>query len=120
MMNLLIENWGNILTAVVTVVAIYFGLRSRYKGQIAGYILDLVRYVEDEYGGGTGLIKKSRVFGIIYNMLPSLAKLILSKKLIGRLIDSAADEFTKYLEGLKAEQRKRLLSQEVDSNEHNQ
>jgi len=76
MINLLIENAGNILTSVIVVVAVYFGLRSRYKSQIAGYILDLVRDAEAEYGGGTGLIKKSYVFGIIYNMLPSLAKLI--------------------------------------------
>lgn len=116
MMNLLMANLAEVITFVIIILLIYIGLRSRYKSQVAGYILEYIRAAEDTYGGGTGVIKKSAVFGIVYDMLPSLAKLILSKELIGKLIDDAAAEFTKYLESLTDDQKNRLLP-EVDGNE---
>lgn len=115
MMNLLMANLADVITFIVIILLIYIGLRSRYKSQVAGYILEYIRLAEDTYGGGTGVIKKSAVFGIVYDMLPSLAKLILSKDLIGKLIDDAAAEFTKYLESLSDDQKGRLLPEVTEN-----
>ena len=110
MKELIINNWSSILVVLLILVIIYVALQSRFKSQVAGFLLELVREAEDLYGGKTGPIKKAYVCEVIYNMLPPIAKLVLPQAVIGKLIDIAAEELTKYLEGLSKAERTKLIN----------
>jgi hypothetical protein len=94
---------------VIVLILIYIGLRSRFKAQVAGFLLELVREAEEKYGGKTGPIKKAYVCEVIYSMLPPLAKLVLPQFVISKLIDIAAEELTEYLENIAGEVKNRLI-----------
>jgi len=109
MMNLILDNWITIMVIVILIALAYIGLQTRYRSQIAGFLLELVREAEDSYGGGTGPFKKAYVCELVYNMLPDLAKLIVPQKLIGKLVDNAANQLTIYLEGLSKSTKSKLI-----------
>lgn len=109
MMKLITENWVILLVMLIMLLLIYVSLQTRFKGHIAGFLLELVREAENTYGSGTGAVKKAYVCEVIYNMLPSLAKLLIPQKIINKLIDAAADELTYYLESLTTEEKEKLI-----------
>lgn len=101
MKELIMMNWVNIVVVLVIIIIAYIGLQTRFKGHIAGFILEIVRNAEEEYGSGTGLMKKALACEYIYDLLPAVAKIIISQKTIGKMIDEAAEELTEYLKGIE-------------------
>lgn len=86
---------GSIL---VIAVSIFLLLRSKYADQAYQILLYLVTKAEKEFGGGTGELKYSAVSTWLYERLPSMAKLVLSQKLIDELIEDAVEYMQDWLE----------------------
>lgn len=102
-------NWVSIVIVLVVIIVAYIGLQTRFKGQIAGFILEIVRSAEEDYGSGTGLMKKAKACEYIYDLLPAVAKLFVPQRMINKMIDDGAAELTKYLESININARSRLI-----------
>lgn len=87
-----------VLAGVLIVAALVLLLKTKYKTQAAEMLLYLVTKAEQELGGGTGQLKYSAVSLWLYERLPSIAKLLLSAKLIDSLIEDAVERMQSYLE----------------------
>lgn len=112
MMNLFIEYKSIFVIAIIMIllVVIYILLHSRFKKQVAGFLLDLVIEAENHYGSGTGKAKLSYASGIIYKRLPAIAKLVLSQKEIEKIITKGAAELEEYLKTMKISDQVKLIS----------
>ncbi len=89
-----------IISAVVGalgVVLLWLLIRAGYIKEVKGVLLYFVTQAEKDFGGKTGKLKKSAVLVWIYEKMPKLIRLFISSEQFGSLIDTAADELTKYL-----------------------
>jgi len=87
----LAQNWDSALlfVAVVTAAVILYK-----RGEIAllkTVMFKLVTKAEQEYGGGTGELKKAAVVEWIYERLPAVLRVIVSQREIERLIDEVLE-----------------------------
>lgn len=89
--RLLVSNWDSVLVVAGTIA----GAIILYKrGEIAllkDILFRLVTKAEQEFGGGTGELKKAAVIEWIYEKLPAILRLIISRKEIDRLIDEVLE-----------------------------
>ncbi len=56
---------------------------------------------EKEFGAGTGILKYSAVSTWLYDKLPNLAKILLTKKQIDEIIEFAVDKMKEYLKTIE-------------------
>lgn len=102
-----------VIILVVVVIALILLLQTKYKKYASEILLYLVIEAEKEFGGGTGQLKYSAVFTWLYEKLPTLAKIILPKKVISDLIETAVGKMKEYLESnIKASE---FVSNDVNS-----
>lgn len=97
MTNFLLANIGNIIFifAIITILIILF--RIGQKKKIKQMLLYFVTIAERDFGGGTGELKFSAVSTWIYEKIPTLAKVLFTKKQIDQLIEEAVDWMKEYL-----------------------
>lgn len=87
----LLLNWDSVLVvigAAVVVVVLY------KRGEVAilkNILFRLVTRAEQEYGGGTGELKKAAVIEWIYEKLPAVVRFIVTRKELDRLIDEVLE-----------------------------
>ena len=94
-MEAIFANIDLILAAIVVVISAIILARRGQLNMLRELILSLVVGAEIDYGGGTGEIKKSKVMKQVYELLPSLSKLVISENEISNLIESAKSEMDK-------------------------
>lgn len=86
-LRFLLENWDSALVVVGVVIAAIV-LYKRGEVEILKEILfKLVTKAEQEFGGGTGELKKAAVVEWIYEKLPAILRILITRKEIDRLID---------------------------------
>lgn len=94
-----IKNYGPVILFLIVIIAtIVVLLHSKYKAQVKQCLLALVIEAEKKYGGKTGDVKFSDVAKSVWGMLPPFAKMIISARLIGELINIAVQEMKIYLQ----------------------
>jgi len=97
-MNELITNNFLILGTILIVIAgLIFLLQTKYKSQAAGMLLFLCHQAETSFGPGTGPFKFSLVLTWVYEKLPPLAKLLITKKQMENMIEYAVKKMKEYL-----------------------
>ena len=94
-MEVIFANIDLILAAIVVVISAIILARRGQLNMLRELILSLVVGAEIDYGGGTGEIKKAEVTKKVYELLPSLSKLVISENDISNLIESAKSEMDK-------------------------
>ena len=94
-MEVIFANLDLILAAIVVVISAIILARRGQLNMLRELILSLVVGAEIDYGGGTGEIKKAEVMKQVYELLPSLSKLVISENEISNLIESAKSEMDK-------------------------
>ncbi|HHV97031.1 MAG TPA: hypothetical protein GXX37_11265 [Clostridiaceae bacterium] len=108
MMEIIIENWENILFILIFVIIIgvlfYTGNIKKIK-QILFY---LVIKAEKELGSGTGELKYAAVTTWLYERLPTIGKILFSTKQIDALIEEAVAKMKQYLS--ENENARRLIN----------
>lgn len=93
-LTFVLQNLDAILTllavvAVVVLAVVY--VRKNGVAFIDAMLLGLVTEAEKDFGGGTGILKKSTVVTAIYEKLPSILRLFISEATVSRLIDEAVE-----------------------------
>lgn len=95
-MNEIAINILVVIAAIAIFIALYyFG----YRKQLNQILLYLVTKAEQEFGGGTGPIKYGAVVAWVYERVPSIVKIFLTKKELDRLIEQSVVAMKQYLEG---------------------
>ena len=89
MIEFIKENYIVIIAAAVLAAVLVIMAKRGYGKQAKAIVLSLVAQAEERYGGKTGEIKFSSVSAALYDKLPGLARLLLSKEAIARIIESA-------------------------------
>jgi len=90
----LLQNLDAILTLLAVIVVVVLAILYVRKNGVAfieAMLLSLVTEAEKDFGGGTGVLKKSTVVTAIYEKLPSILRLFVSEATISRLIDEAVE-----------------------------
>ena len=98
----LLAEWQSILTGVLFVVACIVLIKRGYGYYVSEMLFYLVSEAETRFGAGTGELKYAAVTTWIYEKLPTLAKILFTRKQIDKLIEQAVDRLKKYLEENKA------------------
>lgn len=91
--SLILGNWDNIIVVLLFVLFclfIYFKLGK--EDFIRRLLLDLVVKAEKEYSSGTGLIKYNHVVNEFYNIMPSIMKIFITRKMLDVYIEEAVDQ----------------------------
>lgn len=94
-MEAIFANIDLILAAIVVIISAIILARRGQLNMLRELILSLVVGAEIDYGSGTGEIKKAEVTKKVYELLPSLSKLVISENDISNLIESAKSEMDK-------------------------
>ncbi len=106
----LVANWDSalIIAAVLAVVIVSF--RKGEMTLLKHILFRLVTRAEQEFGGGTGELKKAAVIEWLYERIPAVIRLIVSPKAIETMIDdvlayakekwAANPKLQEYIEGI--------------------
>ena len=81
--------WDSIVVVLSVIAAVLLMLRKGMKAQVFEILKYLVTIAEEEYGSGTGALKKQAVIAEIYERMPSILKYFLTEKAISDMIESA-------------------------------
>jgi len=90
--NLILMNWDNILVVLVFVSVCLYLWSIGKKDRVKDILCKLICEVEDEFGSGKGELKKIEVFNRIYDWMPSLLKIFISRKMLDVWIEQLLQE----------------------------
>ena len=97
MIDFIKENYMVIAAIAVFIAALIIMIKRGYGKQAKAIVLSLVAQAEERYGGGTGEIKFSSVAAELYERLPSLARILISRAALARMIESAVTKLKEIL-----------------------
>jgi hypothetical protein len=97
-MDIFLNNIDLILTSLIIIISAVILARRGQIELLRDFALSLVIGAEIEYGGGTGVLKKSDVTAKIYAMLPTISKLLISSSTISELIEEAKEKMDSLIE----------------------
>lgn len=92
-----------IIAALVVIALLVVLLQTKFRRQAADMLLYLVVTAENEFGAKTGDIKYSAVTSWLYEQLPTMARIFLTRKMIDTLIEDAVQYMKKYLAEVEGE-----------------
>ncbi|MFZ5969307.1 MAG: hypothetical protein ACOYVK_19285 [Bacillota bacterium] len=95
------QHWLDILSSVVVLVLMLALYIKDKEETLKKIILALVVEAEKNLGSGTGELKYAKVVGRVYEVLPPLLKLFLTKNHLDQLIEEAVAYLKNYLAGGK-------------------
>lgn len=87
-----LDGIASVVAAVIVAALAVLYIRKNGVAFIEAMLLCLVTQAEKDFGGGTGVLKKSTVVTAVYERLPSALRLFISEKTISDMIDSAVTD----------------------------
>lgn len=87
--NFIVTYWDSILVVLLLISSAVIMLRKGMKKQVFAILKYLVTQAEEEYGSGTGVLKKQAVIAWIYEKMPSIFRYFLTEDTISALIEKA-------------------------------
>jgi len=88
----IIANWDSVAILLVALIGFIVYIRKNGIKAIKLMLFAWVTQVEAEYGGETGILKRSEVAAKIYEKLPTILKLLLSVNTISKLLEKGLEE----------------------------
>lgn len=85
----LLVNWDSVVVVIAAAAGVIVLYRRGEVAVLENLLFALVIKAEREFGGGIGELKKAAVIGWVYERLPKIVTLIISKKMIERLLENA-------------------------------
>ncbi len=87
----LILNWDSVLVVVGVAAGVIVLIRRGELSLLENLLFTLVIRAEREFGSGTGELKRAAVLDWVYERLPKILTLIISRSTIERLLESALE-----------------------------
>lgn len=108
-LDLLMANLDSVIIIVAFILICLLLIRLGYGKFVESMLLYLVGVAEEQFGDGTGPIKKAAVITWLYDKMPAIVKLLFTKNQISELVEIAVTEMKKVYEEkeakLKAEEK---------------
>lgn len=99
MWDFIVSNAGSIAVVVIVLVALFTLLKLGYTDTVREIVLSLVVQAEKSLGSGTGELKYAFVIDRLYDKLPTIIRLLYSKKEIDNMIEEAVIKLKGLLDG---------------------
>jgi hypothetical protein len=106
----IISHWSDILLLILGVAALIYAIYKKDLPFVRQQLFSLVTEAEKAYGGGTGVLKLASVVSAIYPQLPKLFRMLITEKMLVRIIESVLAEAKK-----KWTSNKKLLEESEDT-----
>jgi len=90
-LNFILSNWDSILIVLIAMITIIIRYKKGEKTILNEILFKLVTKAEQEFGTGTGELKKAAVLEWIYDKVPALMKMLLTKKELENMIEKALE-----------------------------
>lgn len=98
MLEFLQSNIYSILVVLIIIVGLLFLYKRGNKETVNKIVLALVIKAEKALGSGTGEFKYALVVENVYKVLPTILTILITKKELDNMIESAVDYMKVYLE----------------------
>ncbi len=90
-LNFLLANWDSVLVVIAAIAAAIILYKRGHIALVENLLFTLVIEAERQFGGGTGELKRAAVISWVYERLPKILTLIISRSTIERLLESALE-----------------------------
>ncbi|OLS02190.1 hypothetical protein [Tissierella creatinophila] len=97
MLNFIKLNISSILVVLLFIVGLLFLYKRNKKDFVRQVVLSLVVQAEKALGSGTGELKYAMVIEELYITLPTIVRLLITKKELDTLIENSVDYLKEYL-----------------------
>ena len=87
----LLANWDSVLLVIAAVAGIIILYKKGETELLKKVLFVLITKAEQEYGSGTGELKKAAVVAWVYERLPKILTLFISMKELERLIENVLE-----------------------------
>jgi hypothetical protein len=85
----LILNWDSVLVVIAVILCVIVLYRRGEIALLKNLLFTLVVRAEREFGSGTGELKKAAVIDWVYERLPKIVVLIITRRMIEQLLEAA-------------------------------
>ena len=99
-LSLFLAHWDVILVVLIVIIGIIIKLKSLWNGNIVEWLIAICNEMEEEFGAGMGLLKKTKAYAIFVDTFPIISKLI-SAEQFNSLVDKALMQLEEFLESKK-------------------
>lgn len=97
MVDLLITHWDSVLVVIAFIALIIYLVKKGAQKKVNNMLFYLVTEAEAIFGSGTGELKYAAVVTSLYEILPSILKILLTEKQIDDMIEQAVQDMKEYL-----------------------
>lgn len=105
MIDFMLTNWDSLLVVIAFVVLVLYLLKKGAEKKVNSMLFYLVTEAEMIFGSGTGELKYASVVTALYDVLPTVLKILFTQKQIDNMINDAVEDLKEYLKrNPKAEQ----------------
>lgn len=101
-MDLIMANLDSFIIIVAFILTCLVLIATGYSKFVESMLLYLVNVAEEQFGDGTGPIKKAAVITWLYDKMPAIVKLLFTKNQISELVELAVTEMKKVYEEKEA------------------
>jgi len=86
--NFIMTNWDTLVLLIVILVCVFLKFDSMFKGKISEWLLTAVGEAENEYGSGTGEVKKASAYDAFISKFKFMSNLISKDKFYRMVADA--------------------------------
>jgi hypothetical protein len=87
LLRFLLTNWDSVLVVIAAIVVVIVLVKRGETAFLKDILFRFVTKAEQEFGGGTGELKKAAVIELVYDKLPAVLRLIITRKDLDKMID---------------------------------
>ncbi len=88
-LNFITQYWDSLLVVILFIAAMIVLFVTGRKKVVKQILFALVTKAEQEFGSGTGALKKAMVISWIYEKLPAILKLMITEKTLDKWVEDA-------------------------------
>jgi hypothetical protein len=91
-LNFLLSNWDSVLLVAAVIAVIVALIVKKQWGILESIVFAMVNKAEHDFGGGVGKLKREAVVEWVYEALPAVVRLFVTKPMLVKLIESVLAE----------------------------
>lgn len=94
-LQFLLKNWDSVALVITVICILVYLIKTGQTKILKKIAIRLVTEAEGELGDGTGIFKQAAVIEWLYDKIPSVLKVLFTKKDLEKLVDAVVEEVKK-------------------------
>lgn len=91
-LQFLLRNWDSVALVIAILFIIIYLIKTGQTKILKKIAIQFVTEAEKELGDGTGIFKQAAVIEWLYNSMPTIVKVLFTKKDLEKLVDAVVEE----------------------------